>query len=537
MERRGTIDLASITSPWTDAGARGRSAIETVLDALPDAVVVVGESGDVRYANPAALDLFGETETGMVGYPFRYPTAAGAIDPSVDSRPLAIKVPSPEGPDGEARFGEMRVARTYWYGELCYLASIRDVTEQRKGEEALRKAEAQIRQQQRLEAVGALAGGVAHDFNNMLSVVLSYTNLAIETLAESDPIRQDMIEIRKAGERAAELTRQLLAFSRRQIMVPRVLDLNDVVRGIEKILGRMLSGPIELSVLLSSEIGKVVADPGQVEQLLMNLVVNARDAMPAGGRITIETSNAELDEAYAAQHEDVTPGAYVVISVLDTGVGMDANTCARVFEPFFTTKEQGKGTGLGLSVVYGIVRQMAGHVRVYSQPGTGTMFRVYFPRRVDPDGDVRPSQSVAHALRGTETVLLVDDDDQVRGLARAILRRNGYAVLEAQNAGEAVLVSDKFGGEIHLLLTDVVMPRVGGRELAARLAKARPAMRILLFSGYGQGAGVESGRDETNTETETEAETAPAHGFLQKPITPETLLVKVREMLDARAAC
>jgi two-component system cell cycle sensor histidine kinase/response regulator CckA len=246
--------------------------------------------------------------------------------------------------------------------------------------------------------------------------------------------------------------------------------------------------------------------------------------MPDGGRVTIETANAELDEAYAEQHEDVTAGAYVVISVLDTGAGMDAETSARAFEPFFTTKPQGKGTGLGLSVVYGIVRQMGGHVRLYSKPGTGTMFRVHFPRTLDPEGGVRPSHSMVASLRGTETVLLVEDDDQVRALARTVLRRNGYEVLEAQNAGEALLLSDKFAGEIHLLLTDVVMPRVDGRELATRLAKARPAMTILLFSGYSDEPSAGDGP-------------VPAHGFLQKPITPETLLAKVRELLDARAAC
>jgi signal transduction histidine kinase/ActR/RegA family two-component response regulator len=498
-----------------------QDAVESLLAALPDAVVVVGPDGHVRYANPAALDLFGQIPAGLVGHPFRYPTTVGA--------PLAIKVPTPSG----LRFGEMRVVRYHWYGETCFLASIRDLTDQRLAEEALQKAEAQIRQKQRLEAVGSLAGGVAHDFNNMLSVVLSYANLALETLPADDPLKQDMLEIRKASERASELTRQLLAFSRRQIMVPRVLDLNEVVHGMEKILARMLGGQdgvatragarVELSVMLSSELGKVVADPGQVEQILLNLVVNARDAMPEGGRVTIETANAELDEAYAAQHEDVTAGPYVVISVLDTGAGMDAETSSRVFEPFFTTKPQGKGTGLGLSVVYGIVRQMGGHVRLYSKPGTGTMFRVHFPR-TETEDDVRPSQSMTAALRGTETVLLVEDDDQVRALARTVLRRNGYRVLEAQNAGEALLLSDKFEGEIHLLLTDVVMPRVDGRELAVRLAKARPSMTILLFSGYSDEP---SSRDAP----------LPAHGFLQKPISPETLLAKVRELLDARAAC
>jgi signal transduction histidine kinase len=486
-----------------------QSPVEALLAALPDAIVVVSRSGIVRYANPAALELFGEHESNLVGHRFRYPTLEGS--------PLAIKVQGPDGP----RFAEMRVVRYDWYGEASLIASIRDLTEQRRAEDALRRVEEQVRHKQRLEAIGSLAGGVAHDFNNLLSVVLSYANLALETLSEDDPLKEDMLEVRKASERASDLTRQLLAFSRRQIMVPRVIDLNEVVRGMEKMLGRMLAGSAELAVLLSSDLGKVVADPGQVEQIIMNLVVNARDAMPGGGRITVETANAELDEAYAAEH-DVIAGSYSVISVLDTGKGMDAPTIARVFEPFFTTKEHGKGTGLGLSVVYGIVQQMAGHVRVYSQPGTGTMFRVYFPRTTDADEPASPSHAPqALPPRGTETVLLVEDDDQVRGLVRTVLRRNGYEVLEAGNAGEALLVSDKFGGEIHLLLTDVVMPRVGGHELAKRMVTTRPSIKVLYMSGY---------RDDA---TPLDGELGPGRGFLQKPITPESLLRKVRGLLDA----
>jgi signal transduction histidine kinase/DNA-binding response OmpR family regulator len=382
-----------------------------------------------------------------------------------------------------------------------------------------RRLEDQLRQAQKMEAVGRLASGVAHDFNNVLSVILSYSSFLIDNLRPGDAIRGDVEEIQRAGERAGQLTRQLLAFSRQQILQPRVIALDHILAGFETMLRRLIGDSVVLSLNASNSVGHIVADPGQIEQVIMNLVVNARDAMPTGGNLTIETDNIELDARSAVDHPGAAPGPYVVLSVSDSGIGMDAATRSRMFEPFFTTKDHGKGTGLGLSTVYGIVSQSGGHIAVDSEPGRGTRFRVYFPR-VDAPVDVEIVDARPIALRGSETVLLVEDDAQVRKLAGSILRRAGYFVFEAQNAGEAVLVSERYSDRLHLLVTDVVMPRMGGRDLAERLVAARPDMRVLYLSGYLQEAVVQDGA------------LAEGAAFLVKPITPDTLLWKVREVLD-----
>lgn len=395
-----------------------------------------------------------------------------------------------------------------------------ELTERERAETTLRKTEEQLRHAQKMEAIGRLAGGVAHDFNNILSVILSYAELIGAELRASEPLRAEVEQIRQAGLRAAELTRQLLAFSRQQVLEVQVLDLNRNVLAIEKMLRRLLGADIVLTILSAQDLWSVKCDAGQVEQILMNLAVNARDAMPTGGKLTIETANVNLNEDYARTHHDVTPGAYVMLAVTDSGIGMTKDIEAQIFEPFFTTKETGKGTGLGLSMVYGIVKQSGGHIWVYSEPGRGTTFKVYFPKvtgTTEVSHSIRPP---AESARGHETILLVEDDDQVRELARLVLRNDGYVVLEAQNGGEALLICEQHEAKIHLLLTDVVLPRMSGRQLAERIAPARPEMKILFMSGYTDEAILQHGVLDSGV------------AYLQKPLTPSALTRKVREVLE-----
>jgi len=386
---------------------------------------------------------------------------------------------------------------------------------------ALRRIEEQFRQAQKMEAVGQLAGGVAHDFNNLLTAILGYAELLAEKLKGRPREAEDLDEIRKAGERAASLTRQLLAFSRQQVFERKVLDLNRLIAEIEKMLRRLIGEDVDLVTALDPALAYVWADAGQLEQVVMNLAVNARDAMPRGGKLTIETSDVELDEAYARLHTPVRPGRYVMIAVSDTGVGMDAATRSRIFEPFFTTKEQGKGTGLGLATVYGIVKQSGGYIWAYSEPGKGTTFKVYLPpadQSLLPEED-RVGETLS--VRGTETVLLVEDEESVRTLSRAILESYGYRVLEAAGAEEAIETAQRYQQPIHLLLTDVIMPAMGGPDLASRIQTLRPGVRVLYMSGYTD-------------------ETVFRHGyleqgrlFLQKPFTPAALARKLRDALRA----
>jgi len=424
---------------------------------------------------------------------------------------------------GATRWIDAIANRIQFEGRSAVLVTGVDITDRKQTEEALRSSEAQLRQSQKMEAVGRLAGGVAHDFNNLLTVIKGYSELALEEISESDPLHAGVQEIQRAADRAASLTRQLLAFSRRQVLAPKVLDLNQLVIDTQKLLRRLLGEDVELITSLESQLGSVRADPHQIEQVLMNLAVNAKDAMPRGGKLTIETSNVDFDHDYTREHVTVKPGAYVMLAVSDTGTGMDAETCTRVFEPFFTTKEQGKGTGLGLSTVYGIVKQSGGYIWVYSEAGLGSSFKIYLPR-VDEAAERAPARQVRQeAYRGTETILLVEDEAGVRALIRQVLRRQGYTVLDCSHGGEALLAAERHHGEIHLLLTDVVLPQMNGRELVERLLSLRSDMKVLFMSGY------------TDEAIAHHGVLTPGSAFVQKPFTNESLARKVREVLDKKS--
>ncbi|PYO26618.1 MAG: hybrid sensor histidine kinase/response regulator [Gemmatimonadetes bacterium] len=395
-----------------------------------------------------------------------------------------------------------------------YETFVRDVTEQRRLQQ-------QLVQSQKMEAVGRLAGGIAHDFNNLLTVITTYCDLLLEDLAREDPKRDDVEQVRKAADGAAALTRQLLAFSRQQVVEPRVVSLNTVVEGLQKILRRVIGEDIDLAITLAPDLGAVRADVGQLEQVLMNLAVNARDAMPTGGRLTIETANVEHDPDYARDQEAAAVRRFAMLAVSDTGCGMDEATKARIFEPFFTTKEPGKGTGLGLATVYGIVNQAGGFIWVYSEPDQGTSFKVYLPE-VDATAERPTAVPGARVPGGTETVLLVEDAAAVRAVTKQVLERQGYKVLEAADGEAALQLAQRHRGPIDLLLTDVVMPRLSGRELAGQFARLRPDTRVLYASGYTDDSVVRHGILESGT------------AYLQKPFSPESLARKVRDVLDAR---
>ena len=401
---------------------------------------------------------------------------------------------------------------------LYYDGVVEDVTERRRLEEELRQA-------QKMEAVGRLAGGVAHDFNNLLTIIIGYSDLLLEKLSACDGMRPPVEEIKKAADRAASLTRQLLAFNRKQVLPPHIVDLNSLLTNVDKMLRRMIGKNIKLVTHLPSGLGRVKADPGQIEQVIMNLAVNARDAMPQGGHLTLEAANVDLDSSYATCHESVLPDHYVMIAMSDTGIGMDAETQARIFQPFFTAKQRGKGMGLGLATVYGIVRQSEGHIWVYSEPGKGTTFKVYLPRIDQAVEVIAPTPVPVDELPlDCQTILLVEDEEVVRSFARGLLESRGYEVLEAKGANDALEIGGRYKKHIHLLLTDVVMPQMSGRELAEHLAPLHPETKVLYMSGYADHAVVQHGLLD------------PGTVFLQKPFTPHTLARKLREVLDSVGA-
>ena len=401
---------------------------------------------------------------------------------------------------------------------LYYDGIVEDVTERRRLEE-------QLRQAQKMEAVGRLASGVAHDFNNLLTIIMGYSDLLLERVSLPDGMRSPVKEIEKAADQAASLTRQLLAFTRKQVLQPHIVDLNSLLTNVDKMLRRMIGKNIELVTHLPSGLGRVNADPGQIEQVITNLAVHARDAMPQGGQLTLEAANVELDSSYASSQESVLPGHYVMIAVSDTGIGMDAETRARILQPFFPAKQRGEGMGLGLATLYGIVRQSEGHIWVYSEPGKGTTFKVYLPRIDQAVEVIAPTQVPVDELsRGSETILLAEDEEAVCSLVRGVLESRGYDVLETKGANDALEIGERHKKHIHLLLTDVVMPQMSGRELAEHLAPLHPETKVLYMSGYADHAVVQHGLLE------------PGTVFLQKPFTPDALARKLREALDSVGA-
>ncbi len=498
---------------------RSERVFRAIVETSPDAVSLIDRDGKFLYASPAAAGLAGREGAEMVGRSVFDLIAPRDLEAYKQSWQTCIDQPGVRlrhtfrmaSADGAAHYREsLRVNHLDDPNIGAIVTLVRDVTETRRLEE-------QLLQSQKMEAIGTLAGGVAHDFNNLLSVIIGYCELVLGGVSKTDPMRAELEEIRDAGERAAALTGQLLAFSRKQVRDPRIIRLATIATGMDRMIRRLIGEHIELVALTADSVGNVLADPGQMEQVLLNLVINARDAMPEGGKLVVETADVDVDARHAAGL-GIPPGPHVMMAVSDNGTGMDAATVARVFEPFFTTKPD-RGTGLGLSTVFGIVRQSGGAISVYSEPGQGTTFRVYLPRT---DAVVKPAAQVAPSVRprGTETILLVEDADAVRNLAREILRRQGYHVIEASNPGEALLVAEQHATPIHLLVTDVVMPKMTGRELARRLVASRPSIKVLYMSGYTERTIVHNGVLETGI------------AFVPKPFTPDSLLRKVREVLD-----
>lgn len=506
---------------------------ETLLENAPFGVIMIDKQGIFEYVNSKFIELFGydlnEIPNGKEwfrkAYPdpnYRHQVIETWINDSNISKP-GEKIPRIFTVHCKDETKKIIRFITVQLGTGEYLVSCEDITLVGRAEEEKAALAEQLRQSQKMEAIGRLAGGIAHDFNNLLTVIRGYSQLSLMDLKGNEKLKGHLDEVQKAAQKAADLTRHLLAFSRRQIMEMKILDLNALLKDLDKMLHRVIGEDIELTYHLSSDIGKVRVDPGQMEQVILNLAVNARDAMPSGGRLTIETFNAELDEAYAHTHLGSKPGHYVMMSVSDTGLGMSPEVRDRAFEPFFTTKDQGKGTGLGLSTCYGIVKQSGGNIWAYSESGRGTTFKIYLPRVEEVPKEMKHKAEAAEILKGTETILAVEDEIEVRKLVAQILKGQGYTVIEASHGEEAIKAAQKNSGKkIHLLLTDVVMPGMSGRELAVTLGLQHPNLKVLYMSGYTDDAVVHHGVLEEGV------------NYIQKPFTLDALARKVREVLDQR---
>jgi len=504
-----------------------RDFLQSIAESSADAIITTDVRHHVSYWSRGAEEVFGYAAREVLGRPVAELYAGGAAnarllmtrlhrDGRVRDWETTVRAKDGREIAASGSFSLLRRADGVVAGTL---GVVKDVTERKTLEESLRQA-------QKMEAVGRLAGGIAHDFNNLITVIIARSQMLLERLRPEDPLRRDLELFEKTGERAAALTRQLLAFSRRQVLQPKLLDLNGVVSNMDSMLKRLIGEDVELRAIPGRPLSLVKADPGQLEQVIVNLAVNARDAMPNGGRLTLETANVELDTDYARVHSDVPPGHYVMLAVSDTGCGMDADTQARIFEPFFTTKGPGKGTGLGLSTVYGIVKQSDGHIWVYSEPGHGTTFKIYLPRagEMGRTEEAAVARDPQHPEGGRETILLVEDEPDLREVVREALETFGYNLLEAGHGAEGLQIAEGHAGPIHLLLTDVIMPAMNGAELARRLRDIRPEVDVVFISGYTDDAITQHGVLE------------PGVAFLQKPFSPTQLVRRVREVLNARRA-
>ena len=504
------------------------SRYRSLFDGVPIGLYRTTAAGEIIDANPALVEMLGYLDWESL-------SKVNVADTYIDPEEQKMWQPLMEQEGIVRNFQKQlqhRDGTVIWVEEnaravcdaegrvLFYEGSFQDITERKRAEEEMAALQEQLRQSQKMESIGRLAGGIAHDFNNLLTIIKGYSQLSLIELKEGDPLKENIEEVKKATDRAADLIRQLLAFSRRQVMEMRVLDLNILLQNLDKMLRRVIGEDIELVTLLAEDLGRVKTDPGQIEQVILNLAVNARDAMPSGGKLTIETANVELDETYARRHVAVTPGRYVMLAVSDTGVGMTPEVRDRVFEPFFTTKEKGKGTGLGLSTVYGIVKQSEGNIWIYSEPGHGTTFKIYLPQVEELLEEVKEKVVEEELPRGSETVLVVEDEEEVRKVAARILRGQGYKVLEASNGADTLMICKEQKERFHLILTDVVMPQMSGRQLVEQLRQVYQNFKVLYMSGYTDNTIVHHGVLERGI------------NYIQKPFTMDALVGKVREVLD-----
>ena len=500
-----------------------QNALRMLIESLPVGLIIADEEGRITDLNESAVRMFGYTRQELLGntieilLPDRlrnsHETHRNKYAKQPHVRPMGVGMELiGRRKDGTEIPVEVSLGPLVTKDGTLVSSTIVDISERKQIEQQLRLA-------QRMEAIGQLAGGIAHDFNNLLAVIIGSADILVDEVPQAGSLARKVQMIRSAGSSAADLVRQLLAFSRQQMVQPLVLDTNKILQGTQAMLGRLIGENIQLSVVVEEGVGLITADPGQIEQVLLNLAVNARDAMPQGGRLTIRACNVELDEADKKKHDPVTPGRYVLLTVEDTGCGMDLKTQARIFDPFFTTKELGKGTGFGLATVYWIVKQSRGYVWVYSEVGQGTVFKVYLPRADRAIRPQRQKEEEVMALEGSETILLAEDSESLREMAREYLESIGYTVLDATSGTQALERAKDFKGRIDLLLTDIIMPEMGGPDLADRIVSLRPDIKVIFTSGY------------TGDAIAGHGPLHPAATFIQKPYRPKALARKIREVL------